>query len=162
VTSADADSAASEAMFYILSRRTLEAVLPEMLEKALARGWRVTVRGADAERIAALSSWLWTWRDDAFLPHGDAADGRPERQPIWLTAGPDTPNRPDVLICVDGALPRPDELRARRRTALVIDGREPAAVEAGRGVWRAALEAGCRAEYWAEDERSWKRMAQSG
>ena len=37
------------AYFYHLTRRPLEAALPQLLERALAQGWRVAVRGTDPE-----------------------------------------------------------------------------------------------------------------
>jgi DNA polymerase III subunit chi len=93
-----------EVLFYQLDRRPLEAVLPQLLERTLERGWRACVQAGSEERVEALSSALWTWRDEAFLPHGTARDGNGELQPIWLTAGEDNPNRAVVRFLVDGAV----------------------------------------------------------
>ena len=71
----------TEILFYHLEHRPLERVLPELLEKCLERGWRAVVQTAEQERLEALDTQLWTYRDIAFLPHGTAADGAPERQP---------------------------------------------------------------------------------
>ena len=71
-----------ELWFYHLERSSLEDVLPELLEKTLARGWRALVRSPDARRREALDQWLWAWRDDSFTPHGQAGEGHDERQPI--------------------------------------------------------------------------------
>lgn len=153
---------ASEALFYHLTRRPLEAVLPDILERCLARGWRVTLRGGSAERLAALGSHLWTYRDDAFLPHGEASDGHAEHQPIYLTTGPEKPNAPDVLILVDRAAVEAMELTAHQRIVTIFDGHDSGAVEEARGLWKKAVAAGCIAQYWAEDERGrWVRKAQS-
>jgi DNA polymerase-3 subunit chi len=144
-------SDAPEALFYHLTRRPLEAVTPEILERCLARGWRVTLRGGSPERIATLSAHLWTYRDDSFLPHGDAADGHAERQPVYLTAGPEKPNNPDVLLLVDRAAVDPAELTAHRRVATLFDGHDETAVAEARVLWKQAIAAGCRAQYWAEE-----------
>jgi DNA polymerase-3 subunit chi len=154
---------AREALFYHLTRRPLEAVLPEILERCLARQWRVTLRGGSAERLAALGAHLWTYRDDAFLPHGDASDGYPERQPIYLTTGPEKPNAPDVLILTDRAAIAATELAAHARVVTIFDGHDTAAVEEARNLWKQAVVAGCVAQYWAEDDGGrWVRKAQSG
>ena len=92
-----------EVLFYQLDRRPLEAVLPQLLERTLERGWRACVQAGSEERVEALSSALWTWREEAFLPHGTARDGHGELQPIWLTAGDDNPNGASVRFLVDGA-----------------------------------------------------------
>jgi len=60
----------TEVLFYHLKGQTLEQVLPALLQKSLERGWRVVVQGSSDERIDGLDALLWTWRDDAFLPHG--------------------------------------------------------------------------------------------
>ena len=154
---------ASEALFYHLTGRPLEGVLPEILERCLARGWRVTLRGGSAERLAALGTHLWTYRDDAFLPHGDASDGFAARQPIYLTTGPEKPNAPDVLILVDRAAVAAAELTAHTRLVALFDGHDAAAVDEARVLWKQTVAAGCVAQYWAEDGQGrWVRKAQSG
>lgn len=154
---------APEALFYHLLRRPLESVVPNLLERCLAQGWRVTVRGGSGERIAALSAHLWTWRDDSFLPHGEASDGFAERQPVYLTAGPEKPNAPDVLMLVDRGVAEDRELAAHRRLLALFDGHDEDAVAEARHLWKRALAAGCRAQYWAEDAAGrWVRKAESG
>ena len=151
---------AAEALFYHLTARPLEAALPELLEKCLERGWRVTLRAGSPERVEALTLRLWSYRDDAFLPHGDASDGRAERQPVYLTAGPETPNDPQALFLVDGAAATAAELAALGRVVTLFDGRDEAAVAAARAEWRRAAEAGCACVYWAQDgEGRWSRRA---
>ncbi|MEO1918979.1 MAG: DNA polymerase III subunit chi, partial [Paracoccaceae bacterium] len=87
----------AEVLFYHLTQTPLERTLPELLEKSLQRGWRVLVKGGDADRLAFLDGVLWTYRDDSFLPHGVAGEGA-EHQPIYLTVDDDEPNNADVLF----------------------------------------------------------------
>ena len=75
----------TEVYFYHLERRTLEDVLPTLLERSLERGWRAAVQAASEERVEALDTLLWTYREESFLPHGTARDGRASAQPIYLT-----------------------------------------------------------------------------
>ena len=60
----------TEVRFYHLTRTTLEAALPQMLEKTLERDQRAVVRAGSEERVEALTNWFWTYRDRSFLPHG--------------------------------------------------------------------------------------------
>lgn len=153
----------AEVLFYHLTARPLEWALPEMLEKSLARGWRAVVRAGSAERAEALNAHLWTWRDDAFLPHGTAADGPGAAQPVYLTAGDEVPNGAEVLFLVDGADEPPAGMARFARVALLFDGHDPAALEAARGQWKAVTAAGLPAVYWAQDEDGrWVRKAASG
>ena len=60
----------AEVLFYHLQNQRIENVLPALLEKSIARGWRVIVQAASDDRVDALDAHLWTFRDDSFLPHG--------------------------------------------------------------------------------------------
>ncbi|MFN0023198.1 MAG: DNA polymerase III subunit chi, partial [Parvularculaceae bacterium] len=92
----------TEALFYHLERATLESVLPGLLEKTLARGWKAVVRCGSRAMVERLDETLWTYRDDSFLPHSADVE-RAGDQPVWLTESADIPNKADVLFLVENA-----------------------------------------------------------
>jgi DNA polymerase IIIc chi subunit len=94
----------TEIGFYHLTRTPLERALPSLLEKVLAAGMRAVVMAGSQERVDALNQLLWTYEERSFLPHGSKRDGRPERQPIWLTTEDENPNGADCLVMTDGAV----------------------------------------------------------
>ncbi|WP_340108761.1 DNA polymerase III subunit chi [Pikeienuella sp. HZG-20] len=152
----------AEVLFYHLTRRTLESVVPGLLEKCLERNWKVLLRAGSPERAAALNRHLWTYQEDGFLPHGGPDDGEAARQPIYLTAGPEAPNAPDVVMLVDGAAADPAELAGYVRALLLFDGHDEEALGAARNAWRAVTAAGMKAVYWAEtDAGGWTKKAES-
>jgi DNA polymerase-3 subunit chi len=154
---------AGEALFYHLTVRPLQAAAPELLEKCLERGWRVTFRFGGRERMEAMSAHLWTWRDESFLPHGDPSDGHAARQPVYLTDGPETPNAPDLLFLADGAEAGADEFGRFLRVVNLFDGTDDDAVAQARAQWKAAEAAGCRCVYWAQDDGGrWIKRAEKG
>ena len=139
----------SEIAFYRLIRGTLEQVLPRLLEKVLESGRRAVVRCPTAERVEALDRVLWTYAPDSFLPHGTAADGFPDRQPIFLTRGTERPNGAEVLVLVEDA---PDaDLESYERVLVPFDGGDPAAVERARERWRVWRAAGHRLVHWQQE-----------
>ena len=148
----------TELMFYHLERSSLEVVLPQLLEKTLARGWRAVVRSGTEERLKALDAHLWTYRDDSFLPHGVAGHETDVDQPILLTTATGKPPDAAVLFAVDGAAP--DGLEAYERCVLMFDGRDAEAVAAARGHWKAAREAGHDVTYWQQTPQGrWEKKA---
>jgi DNA polymerase III subunit chi len=148
----------AEVLFYQLERRPLEAVLPQLLERTLERGWRACVQADSEERVEALSSALWTWREEAFLPHGTQRDGNGELQPIWLTAGDDNPNRALVRFFVDGAAAA--SLDGLERAVYLFDGRDPEALDRARARWAEARQGGHEVTYWQQDEDGrWVKQA---
>lgn len=151
----------AEALFYHLTRKPLEEALPDLLLRALERRWRALVRCGSAARAEDLNRSLWTFRDESFLPHGGRGDPEPERQPIYLTDGPEAPNAPDVLFLVDGAAAAPEEVARYARCCLMFDGRDPEAVAAARRAWAAMVAAEIPAVYWAQsDQGRWEKRAE--
>jgi len=148
----------TEVLFYHLEQQPLERVLPSLLERTLDRGWRAIVQAGSEERVEALDTLLWTYREDSFLPHGTRRDGSPEAQPVYLTTGDDNPNGAAVRFLVDGA--EAPDLGGYERVVYLFDGRDPAAVEAARAQWRAAKETGADVTYWQQSpEGRWDKKA---
>lgn len=140
---------ATEIWFYHLEQRTLEEVLPNLLERSLERGWRAAVQATSEERVEALDTLLWTYREESFLAHGTARDGDPHAQPIYLTALPDNPNAAQVRFLVDGA--ELDDAAPYARIVFMFDGRDSEAVARARAAWQAAKDKGLRVSYWQQD-----------
>ncbi len=153
-----ASSQPTEVLFYRLEHVPLERVLPELLEKTLARGWRAAVQASSQERIEAVDTLLWTYRDDAFLPHARAGEGNSERQPIYLTIQCDNPNNADVRFFIEGA--EAEDLEDYARAVYLVDGYDEAMVARARAQWRAAREASHDVTYWQQNDRGkWEMKA---
>lgn len=148
----------TEVYFYHLESRTLEQVLPTLLERSLARGWRAVVQASSPERVESLNSALWTYRDDSFLPHGTASDGSAAKQPIFLTFEEDNPNDAAVRFLVDGS--SLSDASPYDRVVYVFDGRDENAVTQARAAWVAAKQKGYAVSYWQQDaEGHWQQKA---
>jgi DNA polymerase-3 subunit chi len=140
----------SEILFYHLERRSLDEILPGLIEKTLERGWRALIRVESAERADAIDTRLWTY-NDGFLPHAQAGDGDPVRQPVLITVEEGNPNAANILFLVGGAAPPAwDSVPTFTRIVLIFDGRDPAALETARGAWKDAKAAGHDVTYWKE------------
>ncbi|WP_395647537.1 DNA polymerase III subunit chi [Terricaulis sp.] len=145
----------AELWFYHLERSDIEQALPPLLEKCLQRGWRALVRGGSSDRLDALDSVLWTYRDESFLPHGR---DNPERQPVYLTQDGGNPNGAQVLFLLDGAAA--EDIASYERACLVFDGRDENATQLARARWKQAKDAGVAVSYWKESGAGkWEKQA---
>ncbi len=148
----------TEILFYHLKGQTPEQVLPALLAKSLERGWRVVVQASSDERVEALDAHLWTWRDDAFLPHGTWRDAEASEHPIVLTINDENPNGATVRFLVDGAHIVGDGA-GYERIVLLFDGEDPEAVDAARARWSEAKALGADVTYWqADGQGRWRRQ----
>jgi DNA polymerase-3 subunit chi len=149
---------ACEVWFYHLERSRLEQVLPELLEKTLARGWRASVRSTNSDRIGQFDDWLWSYRDDSFLAHGLEGEPFADRQPILLGQGSDNPNGAKALFLVDGA--EAGDLAGFERCVMIFDGQDEDSVARARAQWTKLRSMGHPVAYWRQGAQAgWERQA---
>ena len=134
--------------FYHLTRSTLGQALPKLLEKVNSSGARAVVMTGSEERTGALDTILWTYDQNAFLPHGTARDGNPEEQPVWITHEDDNPNGASILVLTDGAVS--GRIGDYARCLEMFDGNDDDAVEKARARWKAYGAEGHNLTYWQQ------------
>jgi len=141
----------TETLFYHLERRAMEEVLPGLVEKSRARGWKALIRADTADRADAIDTLLWTYDDQSFLAHAQAGDGEAARQPVLITVEEGNPNAAEILFFVGGAQPADwASLNDRSRIVLLFDGRDATALASARAAWKDAKAAGHDVTYWKE------------
>lgn len=149
---------ACEVWFYHLERTGLDQALPELLEKTLQRGWKAIVRSTSTDRLEHLDGWLWSYRDESFLPHGLASEPEAARQPVLLTAGGDNPNGADALFLIDGA--ELGNLDGYARALILFDGRDEGQLALARDQWKALKGSRAPLSYWKQSpEGRWEKQA---
>lgn len=142
------------AMFYHLTRSSVEATLLSILPRAVAQGWQVMLRGRDRAALERLDEALWLTPPDGFLPHGLEGGPQDMRQPILLGQGP-VPPQARGLALVGGAAVTMAEAAALERVWVIFDAADPAELEHARSLWRDITAAGIAAQYWSEDTGRW-------
>jgi DNA polymerase-3 subunit chi len=147
----------SDIGFYHLTRSTLEQTLPQLLGRTLAAGERAVVVCGGPDRVAALDAAFWMCAEPNWLPHGTAADGDADLQPIWLDTDDTAPNQARFLFLVDGASSA--RLEAFARVFDLFDGNDEAAVQAARARWATAKAAGHTLSYWQQGPKGWAKQA---
>jgi DNA polymerase-3 subunit chi len=142
----------TETLFYHLERRSLDEVLPGLVEKSRQRDWKVLIHADSADRADVLDTLLWTYDDQSFLPHAQMGDGEAAQQPVLITVEPGNANAAQILFCVGGVQPDwgAEKLSQLTRIVLLFDGRDPAALDGARKNWKDAKAAGHDVTYWKE------------
>ena len=155
---ADTGAGKSDVWFYHLERGSLDGVLPLLVQKCLDKGWRSVIRIGSDERLEAIDSALWTYREDSFLPHGTDRDDDPETQPVILTTATANPNKADVLFLVDRAAE--GAFDGYERVIRLFDGRDPDALTEAREAWKTMKQDGFPVTYWQQSPSGgWERKA---
>lgn len=147
-----------EYWFYHLEASPLEAVLPDLLSKTLGKGWRALVRFGDGEDLSTWDEFLWTYRQDSFLPHGREDQPRADQQPVLLANRVTDSSEFDALFLIDSA--EAGEVEGLTRIMIMIDGRSETSVQAERKRWKDLKDKGASMSYWQQDERGrWAKKA---
>ncbi len=153
----------TEILFYHLERKSLDDVLPGLVERTLERKWRALIRCESADRAAAIDTLLWSHDEQSFLPHGQSGNGDPARQPVLITVEENNANDANVLFLVGGAAPPQWDgafALSFARIVLLFDGRDPEALAAARQAWAAARGAGHEVTYWKQSASGkWEKQA---
>lgn len=148
----------TEVRFYHMLQKRLEKALPEIVGKALERGFRVVVKAGSRERVEALDSALWTHDAASFLPHGHAKDGTEKDQPVFLTTEEENPNGATVLVLTDGVVS--DSMEKFPLCCELFDGNDDEAVSAARARWKNYKDKGFTLAYFQQDEAGkWEKKA---
>lgn len=147
----------AEIGFYHLTRTGADQALPALLGRTLSAGQRAVVICATQARVDALDAALWLCPEPDWLPHGTAASGEADLQPIWITTLDEAPNNARFLFLIDGASTA--RLGDFDRVFDLFDGNDGAAVSAARARWKAAKDQGHALAYWQQGERGWEKKA---
>ena len=146
------------AYFYHLTDSPLEATLPMLVGKARGAGWRVLVRGTDDALLKRLDDVLWQGPEEQFTPHGLAGGPHDADQPVLL--GDVSAAGFACAMSVGGADVSAEEVQAIERTCILFDGHDGAALQHARGQWKSLTDAGCAAQYWAQEGGRWAKKAE--
>jgi DNA polymerase-3 subunit chi len=148
----------TEIRFYHLQKQSLDRVLPQILEKAFGFNHRVVVRMENEKEVDRMNGLLWTYKPDAFLPHGAKKDGQAERQPIWLTDKDENPNKAGTLVLTQGTMS--ENIADYDLCCEMLDGRDDNAVKSARQRWKEYQDKGYDVTYWfQEDDGKWVKKS---
>ena len=148
----------TEIRFYHLKRKSLDQALPEILEKALERGYKAVIKHKDESALKQLNDTLWTFRPNSFIPHGMKPDQYAENQPVWLTTEDETPNDADLLVVTGGA--EPHDLSKFKLCVEFLEDHDQDAIKASRQRWKSYKDDGLEISYWEQTaEGRWSQKA---
>ena len=146
--------------FYHLQKQNLEDVLPKLVEKAYATGSKIKIKVGNEARVEFINSLLWTFDEEAFIPHGSKKDGFAKEQPIWLSSEDDNPNQAEMLFLVDGAKFDLSIENNYSRIFNIFDGNNEESLQQARVFWKEVSALGFEKNYFQQDDSGrWNKKA---
>ncbi len=146
-----------EYWFYHLEASTVEGVLPGLLEKTRQKGWRALVKLPQAQ-LSDMDDYLWTYKDDSFLPHGRDDEPMAEQNPITLSCNADTAAGHQAVFLLGGS--EIENMSGVERCMVMINGRSEADVMRERTRWKTLKATEAVLSYYQQNERGgWEKKA---
>ena len=144
-----------EHWFYHMQQSPLEQVLPDILEKTYAKGWKTAVKigdlnGAPQTELKRLDEFLWVYRKDSFLPHGREDEPLSYRQPISLSVDRKSSDEADVVVLVAGA--DMTDVSDAVRCITLLDGTNDQDRQIARARWKKAKSDDLETAYWKQND----------
>ncbi len=134
--------------FYHLITTPVEKALPKLVEKIYASGLRSLIVCDNQERMLSLNSILWTFSQNAFIPHN--FEGDPARHPVWLSLASDNVNQADVALVLNGAMIPSGQFS---RVMDMFDGNDETSVVKARERYKSYRDGGYKLTYWKQNEK---------
>jgi DNA polymerase-3 subunit chi len=150
-----------DVLFYHLTESRIEQALPQLVERCLARDWRVLVQVGDEAMVKPLDEALWTYSDASFLPHAAEGEGNSnaDPHPVWLSRKAEASAGRHVHFAVAGAVP--EGTQATDRLIYMFDGHNEEAVLQARERWTVEKDAGHDLTYWQQSDAGWTKAVNS-
>lgn len=146
-----------EHWFYHLEGSTIEGVLPGLLEKTLAKGWRALVK-LPPDQLQVMDDHLWTFRDDSFLPHGRDDEPMADWQPVLLSHDREDAKGFDAVFLLGGA--EIQGMEGVTRVMVMINGRSETDVSRERTRWKTLKDKDVPLSYWQQNDwGGWEKKA---
>jgi len=149
----------TEILFYHLTETRLEETLPGLVERSLARDWRVVLQFVEQDTLEVLDAKLWTFSDTSFIAHGRDCDEFAAEQPVFLTLdGQENPNEAQIRFCLEGA--EPMNFQSYQRLVVMFDGNDETQLGKARRQWRELKQLSDHVTYWRQTAaRGWEKKA---
>ena len=111
----------TQIIFYSTAPLQVEKTLFTLLEKSLEKGNKSLLLFKDKEKCLSINEQLWTYKQNAFLPHISEDDQIYDNIdiPVYLSTKNENPFKAELLFSIDGFLP--DNIDHFERVIIIID-----------------------------------------
>ena len=140
----------TEIRFYHLQTQSLENALPEILEKALEREFKIIIKASTKEEVKLIDKFLWTSKSNDFIPHGYKKNRHETDQPIWITTKDENLNNANMLVLINEA--SSDNIDDMDLCCKIFDSNNTTALEQSRSSWKEFKDKDYELTYWQQDK----------
>ena len=144
-----------KAFFYNVSHRDVVADIAWLAENIFKKNNRIVIFCADQETTEVVDDFLWSTRDDSFIPHSKKKDGKDTFDPILVTADLDGSYEHNVLLALNGVLIKEKDWQKFDKIYYFFDDQDIKEKENARSMWKSFSSLNIDCKYWINEKNKW-------
>ena len=144
-----------KAFFYNATRREILNDIAILTEKLYKKNNHILLYCADQETVDTLDEYLWSYREDSFIPHSKKNNEKKLFYPILITNEILNEHEHNILLVLNGVLIKETDWTKFNKVYYFFDEQNLEEKENARSMWKSfsSLEIDCR--YWVNKENKW-------
>ena len=144
-----------KAFFYNVSHRDVVADIAWLAENIFKKKNRIVIFCTDQETTEVVDDFLWSTRDDSFIPHSKKMDGKDTFDPILVTADLDGSYEHNVLLALNGVLIEEKDWQRFAKIYYFFDDQDIKEKENARSMWKSFSSLNIDCKYWINEKNKW-------
>ena len=144
-----------KAFFYNMSHRDVVADIAWLAENIFKKNNRIVIFCTDQETTEVVDDFLWSTRDDSFIPHSKKKDGKDTFDPILVTADLDGSYDHNVLLALNGGLIKEKDWQRFAKIYYFFDDQDIKEKENARSMWKSFSSLNIDCKYWINEKNKW-------
>ena len=144
-----------KAFFYNVSHRDVVADIAWLAENIFKKNNRIIIFCTDQETTEVVDDFLWSTRDDSFIPHSKKRDGKDTLDPMLVTADLDGSYEHNVLLALNGVLIKEKDWQRFAKIYYFFDDQDIKEKENARSMWKSFSSLNIDCKYWINEKNKW-------
>ena len=144
-----------KAYFYNSSHRNVVADIAWLTEKLYKEKDSVLICCKDQETVKVIDDFLWSYKEDGFIPHSIEKKEQCSIYPVLITTDIDEEYKHNVLFALSGVLIEEKNWRKFTKAYYFFDDEENREKENARAMWRSFSALNVICKYWVNKANTW-------
>ena len=144
-----------KAFFYNSSHRDVVADIAWLTENIFKKNNRIVIFCTDQETAEVVDDFLWSCRDDSFIPHSIKRHGEASLNPILVTTDLDESYEHNVLLALNGVLIKDKDWQRFAKIYYFFDDQDIKEKENARLMWKSFSSLDIDCKYWINEKNKW-------
>ena len=144
-----------KAFFYNASHRDVIADIAWLTENIFKKNNKIVILCIDQETAEVVDDFLWSHREDCFIPHSVKKHGEFFFDPILVTTDLDECYEHNVLLALNGVLIKEEDWRRFAKIYYFFDDQDMKEKENARSMWKSFSSLDIECKYWINEKNKW-------